>query len=284
LNQSVNGNTGGIVMSVKQLVVNLHLSETCNFRCKHCFAHFKTGNVLRLDGWQAIINNIIKRTPILRFNLAGGEPTLYPELNELISFIAGKGIKVSIITNGFLLSEESIRDYRGRVSMIGLSIDSCDPHTLQNLGRCTKAGGILDRDRAIMLCRVIKEAGIRLKINTVVSKLNFQEDNTAFIKNVRPDRFKILKMKVFKHGRFNNSRLAITDQEFAQYCSKFSKAGISYIPEDDLRDAYMMVDASGNLVSNHGDSYQIIANLLQDDFSESLSKLPLNWTLYDSRY
>jgi hypothetical protein len=93
-----------------------------------------------------------------------------------------------------------------------------------------------------------------------------------------------MKMKVFHGESFCNSNLAITDEEFTEYCLKFSKAGIPYIYEDDLRDTYIMIDPSGNLLSNHGDSYNPIANLLQDDFSEAFRELPLNWTLYGSRY
>ena len=32
------------------LKVNLHLTETCNYRCRYCFAHFENGSDLPLEG------------------------------------------------------------------------------------------------------------------------------------------------------------------------------------------------------------------------------------------
>ena len=55
------------------LVVNLHFTDACNYRCKFCFARFGV-TPLSLEDWKRIVDNILHDTNVRRFNLAGGEP------------------------------------------------------------------------------------------------------------------------------------------------------------------------------------------------------------------
>jgi radical S-adenosyl methionine domain-containing protein 2 len=87
-------------------VINLHLHEGCNFQCKPCFAKFETHCTLSADKWRRAIDNILTTKPVRRFNLAGDEPLLYPDLDYIIDYIHNHNIDVSVITNGFLLTEK----------------------------------------------------------------------------------------------------------------------------------------------------------------------------------
>src|SRR5574344_1928299 len=92
--------------------INLHLLEPCNYNCKYCFAHFNSKTILTIQSWKKIIDNCIKNDiyPVNYFNLAGGEPLLYQNIDSIIKYIAlEKNKKVSIITNGFLLNESFIK-------------------------------------------------------------------------------------------------------------------------------------------------------------------------------
>ena len=92
------------------------------------------------------------------FNIAGGEPMLYPGLVKLTKYIRNKGVKVSLITNGSLMNEEWIKNYAWMYETIGFSVDSLKP---------ISAGKIVE------LCELIRKyaPGCRIKINTVVSAL-----------------------------------------------------------------------------------------------------------------
>jgi len=263
-------------------IINLHLLENCNYCCKHCFAHFDSTAILSVQGWKQIINNITEKTPVSRFNLAGGEPLLYNGIDEVIEYINSKNIQVSLITNGHLLSEERISRFKGRVSMIGLSIDAFQPELLRKMGRCTKSNEILSLDRCIALCKSIQENNIKLKINTVVSRLNLHENFIHFIQTVCPTRWKILKMKRFSTNSFDNSELEITENEFNMFCSTYSS--IPHIAEASLKNSYIMIDARGKLVDNSYKSYMVIANLLNEDFRDIFNNMYLDTALYESRY
>jgi len=266
----------------KKYVINLHLLENCNYCCKHCFARFNSGRPLTVRDWKRIIDNITAETPVSRFNLAGGEPLLYQGLDEIIDYINSNSILVSLITNGHLLSEERIRSLKGKIYMIGLSIDAIRPDMLLKIGRCTNKGEILTPVRSMSLCNTIKENNMQLKINTVVSKLNFQENFTDFIETVCPDRWKILKMKRFSNGMFDNSEIEISENEFNQFCSMYSS--IPHIKEINLKNSYVFIDSGGRLVDNSGEYDKPISNLLLEDFSSAFRSLTFDESLYESRY
>ena len=166
--------------------------------------------------------------------------------------------------------------------MIGLSIDALKPELLQKMGRCTKNNEILTPTRCISLCKSIKENDMQLKINTVVSKLNLQENFIDFIQTVCPDRWKILKMKGFSNGKIDNYKLEIPEDDFNRFCSLYTS--IPHIKETSLKNTYIMIDSGGRLVDNSTEQYKPIANLLQKSFSEAFKDLPFEEALYESRY
>jgi radical S-adenosyl methionine domain-containing protein 2 len=266
----------------KGYVINLHLLENCNYHCKHCFAHFGSDILLSVQDWKKIIDNITEKTPVSRFNLAGGEPLLYHGIDELIKYIYSKNIQVSLITNGHLLTKEHIRRFKGMVSMVGLSIDAIHPELLRKMGRCTQTQEILSPDSCVALCKSIKENDIQLKINTVVSKLNLHENFTSFIQTVCPTRWKILKMKRFFCNNFDNIELEITENNFNQFCLTYSS--IPHITEVCLKNSYIMIDSGGKLVDNSNESYTIIADLLREDFQAGFKKIQFDTASYESRY
>ncbi|MBR2625610.1 MAG: radical SAM protein [Lentisphaeria bacterium] len=90
------------------LVINLHFTNACNFRCKFCHSRFEKSN-LSLQDWKKIIGNIMKGAKVKRFNLAGGEPLAAPYIRELIDHIHSVGVDCSFITNGYLLDSAFIR-------------------------------------------------------------------------------------------------------------------------------------------------------------------------------
>ena len=130
-----------------------------------------------------------------RINIAGGEPFLYQGLGELIEYINEKGIEVSIITNGFLLTSNFIQQYKDKISMIGISVDSLDEEMCINLGRCTINRKTLNFKKIVDLGREIKFNGIMLKYNIVLTKLNCKESVEKFKElflKTWPDRIKLI--------------------------------------------------------------------------------------------
>ena len=113
----------------KKYKINLHILEACNFKCRQCFSKFGTKKLLSVKDWEKIVDNCIAGADVAEFNIAGGEPMLYPGLVELVQYIRDKGVKVSLITNGSLMDEEWIKSYAGMYETIGFSVDSINDET-----------------------------------------------------------------------------------------------------------------------------------------------------------
>lgn len=85
-------------------IVEWELGNTCNFNCSFCPDKYKSGSARFLDlstYTQAIDKLTIEAAPKkLWVKLTGGEPTLYPKLIELMTYIKSKGHYTYLITNG----------------------------------------------------------------------------------------------------------------------------------------------------------------------------------------
>ena len=44
--------------NVENLKVNLHITQSCNYHCRYCFAQFKHRQNLSSDAWKRILDNL----------------------------------------------------------------------------------------------------------------------------------------------------------------------------------------------------------------------------------
>jgi len=99
----------------------------CNLSCAYCNEYDKVSGpvptaemVHRIDLLSAL------GTEILTFS--GGEPLLHPDLDELIRRIRGHRRIATLITNGYLLTQERIRQLnRAGLEHLQISIDNVQP-------------------------------------------------------------------------------------------------------------------------------------------------------------
>ena len=89
--------------------VYLAICYCCNEKCRFCPCTFKEKTehrILETEKIMGIVDSLAaERCP--NITLSGGEPTLHPDFVELVAYIQAKGIKVTILTNGERLSDES---------------------------------------------------------------------------------------------------------------------------------------------------------------------------------
>jgi MoaA/NifB/PqqE/SkfB family radical SAM enzyme len=99
----------------------------CNLSCAYCSEYDSTSEPVpteemlrRIDRLAALGTTII--------TLSGGEPLLHPEVPRIVSRIRGHGVIASLITNGYLLTPERIRQFnRAGLDYLELSIDNVQP-------------------------------------------------------------------------------------------------------------------------------------------------------------
>lgn len=288
--------------------INLHILEPCNFKCRHCFAHFDNNKTLKVNEWLHVVDNCADALYVNEFNIAGGEPLIYKDLPILAQYIRYKGARLSIITNGFLMSNEWIDKNAKYYNTIGFSIDSFIPDIQIEQGRCTSDKKILTLDRFKEICLRIHNVSpeTKLKINTVVTALNKSENIAASIKTlqksgVKISRWKIIRMDIFKNESFDNSDIAISDEEYKDFAKlnlkefktelgetsliHIDENGMDIVVEEDVAGAYIMIDANGNLVDNTKNlNYVSLINCVTENFEEGMKQLSFDHDLYFSRY
>jgi MoaA/NifB/PqqE/SkfB family radical SAM enzyme len=131
----------------------------CNLSCAYCNEYDKVSSPVPTDEMLRRIDILAALgTEIITFS--GGEPLLHPDLDELIRRIRGHGRIATLITNGYLLSPERIRQLnRAGLEHLQISIDNVQPDEVSK-----KSLKVLDKK----LEWLAKYAMFDVSINSVV--------------------------------------------------------------------------------------------------------------------
>ncbi|HEX6075693.1 MAG TPA: viperin family antiviral radical SAM protein [Micromonosporaceae bacterium] len=264
--------------------VNFHLWQPCNMRCAFCFGVFKdvrrevlpAGHLSQTGATEVVL--LLARAGFEKITFAGGEPLLCPWLPDLVRIAKQAGMVTNVVTNGALLDTEFLDDTAGSLDWITLSVDSVNQTVLRNIGR-TLAGNPMHERQYRSLSRMVKTAGVHLKINTVVNRANLQEDLSSFILDVQPQRWKILQALPI---RGQNDRrigtMAITAEEFHRYVQRHhhvTRVGIAMVSEDNeaMSGTYAMLDPAGRFVDNVDGTYRYTDSVLDCGVEKAIGQV-----------
>jgi radical S-adenosyl methionine domain-containing protein 2 len=283
----------------KELVVNWHITEACNYKCDYCFAKWK-GNtkeilhsISKIEAILKQINNIkdlLNRSsniPLfenLRLNLVGGETFLYEkQLRNVVSLSKKYGFKLSAITNGSLFTSNNINFIAQNFSSIGISVDSLSEDTNLMIGRTSKKKMFNDKEILIAINKMREiNPNLELKINTVVNKLNFSENLSDFINQAKPQ-----KWKIFKLLPVYSDKLKIQDLDFSKFIETHSHLSdiISTENNDDMTESYLMIDPLGRFFQNGIEQgYNYSSPLYDVSVDIALQQVNFDTTKFINRY
>ena len=238
------------------LAVNFHLYKPCNYRCRFCFATYRDirGHLSLADA-RALLR-ALRGAGAEKINFAGGEPTLHPHIGDLVADARGLGFTTALITNGARL-DVLLDQHAADLDWVGLSVDSAHEDVQATLGRGT--GGHVARSRAH--AERIHALGIHLKLNTVVTSLNWEEDMHDLVCALHPARWKVFQVLAIA-GQNDGAvePLLITRDQFAAFVQRHQRLvalGLAPVPEDNdaMTDSYAMVDPLGRFYGNHRGRY-----------------------------
>lgn len=238
--------------------VNFHLWEPCNMRCKFCFATFQDVKQTILPKGHLPEKEAIKVVRQLaaagfeKITFAGGEPLLCKWLPSLIKTAKQLGMTTMIVTNGSKLTDEFLRNNRSHLDWIALSIDSLYEHSNLKIGRAVVGKKVIQEKDYKYLIDQIHHYGYGLKINTVVNKVNYEENFTKFIKSANPKRWKVLQVLPIKgqnDEKVSDFKVSTTEYNFFL---KKHKAINTIVPEsnEEIKGSYVMVDPAGRFFDN----------------------------------
>jgi len=237
--------------------INYHITEVCNMKCSYCFAKYglKSKKELTREESCELIDRIAE-AGARKLTFVGGEPTLCPWLSDLIAHAKMRGLTTMIVTNGTGLTDSFLNKMQGSLDWIGVSVNSLCLDTLKAIGAQCRSQRI-DGDFYYELIKKIKDNGYRLKINTVVSTANKNEDFSGFINYAIPDRWKVMQVLPLMPG---TQKFSPTKEEFKNFCDKHRRelsCDINLVVEDSelMTASYIMVDPLGRFCDNSTGSY-----------------------------
>lgn len=156
--------------------IDIAYDYKCNLSCEHCMAnHFE---VKDRHLTVADLRNIAQQADDLglcQFNISGGEPLVFPDIDEVIQALWPERFHIGMSTNGHFLTPERARHLKAiGLDKVMISLDDIDPQ-LHDANRARKGS----YEKAISALWAAKEAGLDTIIQHVVTHQNAQSENTV---------------------------------------------------------------------------------------------------------
>ena len=151
--------------------VFLHLLTACNLSCRHCYINVDQHGSQTLSKETALSWLTLFARPQQKSNLIllGGEPTMHPDLAEII--VAAKSMRyaVTVDSNGFLFHDFLERVTPRDLDFLSFSLDGPDPEINDPIRGSGVFSTCTDN-----LCRAV-DKGFRTSLIYTVSNLNIDQ-------------------------------------------------------------------------------------------------------------
>lgn len=120
----------------------LDLLRGCNIACRACY-NTEPARVKSLDEVGQELQMLTARRRLDSISLLGGEPTLHPQLCDVVRTIKARGISVELFTNGLLLEPKLLSGLRDAgTDLVFLHIDA--HQTRPDLADCATAAALCE--------------------------------------------------------------------------------------------------------------------------------------------
>ncbi|KAJ9654436.1 hypothetical protein H2198_006516 [Neophaeococcomyces mojaviensis] len=191
---------------------------------------------------------LLKQAGMRKLNFAGGEPFLHAKFLGTLVDYCKRDLSlesVSIVTNGSLVTERFLRDHGHNIDILAVSCDSFHEQTNIDIGRGSG-------DQVTQLYKIVQwcqRFGIKFKLNTVVCRMNVDEDMNSHISELQPFRWKCFQVLMVagendSHRTLRDVRkFMISDREFEQFCQRHQHQA-SFVPESNqlMAKSYLILD------------------------------------------
>ena len=149
----------GLASTDHPIMAQIIPTRRCNLSCEYCNEYDDFSKPVPLETMKQRIDHLARLgTSIV--TLSGGEPTLHPDLDAIISHIRRRGMIAGMITNGYLLTADRIqRLNHAGLDHLQISIDNVMPDDVSK-----KSLKVLDKKLQLLA----EHADFHVNINSVV--------------------------------------------------------------------------------------------------------------------
>jgi thymidylate kinase len=133
--------------------------------------------------------------------------------------------------------------------------------------------------RSVDLADNVRRRGIRIKLNSVITALNWQEDMSALVRRIGPERwkaFQVLRIEGENDGKVEP--LLITAEQFEAFVQRhahLAAEGLAPVAEDNdaMQGSYVMIDPQGRFFTNELGRYVISEPILDVGVDAALAQV-----------
>jgi MoaA/NifB/PqqE/SkfB family radical SAM enzyme len=179
--------------------VGIGLTNDCNLYCEHCYRPTDRVYALSMDDVKAVCDHL----PVGAIGLGTGENALHPQFSEIVTYLSGRGIRLSMASNGYSLnriSDEQLQAFHD----VEVSIDFATERE-QDSFRGT--GNWKEVHRAVDRCRSMD---VEVSILATMMNINYQQmDDLA---QLAQDRGVNLRVNVYQPVQ--TQRFSLSHEQF----------------------------------------------------------------------
>jgi 12,18-didecarboxysiroheme deacetylase len=161
----------------KRPVVVWNVTQGCNLKCIHCYAHAKANkgsDELSTDQGKNVLDDLAAfGVPVVLFS--GGEPLVRQDLPQLAEYAVSKGMRAVISTNGTLINRDIAKRLKDiGLSYVGISLDGTESVNDHFRG---VQGAFKAAMRGVENCQHV---GIKVGFRFTINQLNAKEIPAIF--------------------------------------------------------------------------------------------------------
>lgn len=211
--------------------IHFEIENRCLLGCNHCSSCATSNGCMKeysIDNMVSFLNSLQGKKEVF---LTGGEPLLYPEIDELLEQLNTevKNIVLGMFTTGIrgtdILMAAVSESYARQLAHHGLKVCyiSIYSHRKEEHDWMTNCEGSFDLTR--LSIQHLQEAGVEIRFNTVITSRNENEMPQLIEMAKEWGVTEVRLLKLIRHGRAENcwDVIGITEDRYCQVVSAVLK-------------------------------------------------------------
>lgn len=191
------------------------LKYDCNLNCSFCLNDWrgkKRPNDELTWAQQKETLQKLKKEGVEHVTFTGGEPTLHPNLAELIVFASELGLSTLLQTNGTRIDDEFLKKVKGKLNGIQISLEGMREEQ-------KKISKVDCFDRIVANMRKIKQNGFRLFTNFTITQQNKSslKQYLALLNDIGVDVASFTRLYPAGQAIKNWQELVVSAEEYASF-------------------------------------------------------------------
>jgi MoaA/NifB/PqqE/SkfB family radical SAM enzyme len=192
--------------------VIFNFTSKCNMGCAFCYIPFD-GHPIEQTAAIDVLDEVLRRGP-LSITFGGGDPLMYPFLEQLISTVRKQtpSVFLQLDTNGIACTPDRLLSITRAVDLVGLPLDGVSNSVVRAMRGSTDHG-----TRILALLKVLSAAGLAAKVNTVASRRNIRslEDVGNALTDMRVARWSLYEFwPLGRRARENSAAFEVSAADF----------------------------------------------------------------------